>query len=80
MKLAYLAQVLDIFQGEYKRAQIFGSADVSEEVFDRWWSIKPIEHLGRTNEFHQELRSFADSLRASNSPVVTNWLKHVLSK
>ena len=80
VKLAYLAQVLDIFQDENKRAQIFGSANVSEDVFDRWWSIKPIEYLGRTKEFQQELRSFADSLRVSNSPVVTNWLKNVLSK
>lgn len=35
VKLAYLANTLDIFQDERKRAQTFGAADISEAVFDR---------------------------------------------
>ena len=60
VKLAYLAQTLDIFQDENKRAHIFGLADISEAVFDRWWSLKQVEYLGRAIESSQELRSFSN--------------------
>jgi hypothetical protein len=80
VKLAYLAQALDIFQDESKRAQIFGSADISEAVFDRWWSIKPVEYLGKTIEFRQELRSFLKKLPPSDSLFVTQWLHEAVTK
>lgn len=79
VKLAYLAQALDIFQDQGKRAQIFGSADISEIVFDRWWSIKQIEYLGRTIEFSQELRSFSEYLRPGDSMVPTQWLQQMIA-
>lgn len=80
VKLAYLAQTLDIFRDEQKRAQIFGSADISEAVFDRWWSIKQIEYLGQTIEFSRELKSFSTKLRSSDSPVVKEWLQRMITK
>lgn len=80
VKLAYLAQTLDIFQDAHKRAQAFGSADISETVFDRWWSIKPIEYLGRTSECSHEMGLFADNISAANSPVVTSWLQQLMSE
>lgn len=80
VKLAYLAQALDIFQDEWKRAQIFGSTDISEAVFDRWWSIKQIEYLGKTIEFNQELGSFSRDLRPGNSVMVTRWLQDATTK
>lgn len=80
VKLAYLAQALDIFPDEGKRAQIFGSSDISEAVFDRWWSIKQVEYLGRTIEFSQELGSFSRCLRTSDSAVLARWLQEMTTK
>lgn len=80
VKLAYLAQTLDIFQNGRKRAQIFGTADISEAVFDRWWSITETEYLGQAIECAQELRSFSSNLNPGNSPVVTSWLQLVMSE
>jgi hypothetical protein len=80
VKLAYLAQTLEIFQDENKRAHIFGLADISEAVFDRWWSLKQVEYLGRAVESSQELRSFSSNLQASENPVVARWLEQVLAE
>jgi hypothetical protein len=78
VKLAYLAQTLDIFQEERERAYVFGAANISEAVFDRWWSIKPIEYLGRTVESSQELKLFACKLDPGDRPMVATWLRQVI--
>ena len=80
VKLAYLAQTLDIFQDENKRAHIFGLADISEAVFDRWWSLKQVEYLGRAIESSQELRSFSNNLHPGDNPVVARWVQQVLTE
>lgn len=80
VKLAYLAQTLDIFQEESTRAHIFGSADISETVFDRWWSIREIEYLGRAIECSRELKLFSSHLSPGNSPLVTSWLRNATAK
>lgn len=80
VKLAYLAQTLDIFQDENKRAHIFGLADISEAVFDRWWSLKQVEYLGRAIESRQELRSFSSNLNPGDNPVVARWVQQVLAE
>jgi len=80
VKLAYLAQALDIFQDESKRARIFGSADISEAVFDRWWSIKRVEYLGRTIDYSQDLGLFSKKLRPGASSLATQWLHEVIAK
>jgi len=80
VKLAYLAQTLDIFQDENKRAHIFGLADISEAVFDRWWSLKQVEYLGRAIESRQELRSFWSNLNPGDNPVVARWVQQVLAE
>lgn len=80
VKLAYLAQTLDISQDENKRAHIFGSADISEAVFDRWWLLKQVEYLGQAIESSQELRSFSSNLQPGDNPVVARWVEKVLAK
>jgi hypothetical protein len=80
VKLAYLAQTLDIFQDEKKRAHIFGLAEISEAVFDRWWLLKQVEYLGRAIESSQELRSFSSKLQAGDNPVVARWAEQVLAQ
>lgn len=79
VKLAYLANTLDIFRDERKRVQIFGAADISEAVFDRWWSIKQVENLGRAIESSSELKSFSSKLCSGDSLVVTSWLQQVMA-
>lgn len=80
VKLAFLAQTLDIFQNERKRAAVFDTADISESVFNRWWSIREIEYLGRTIECSQELRAFSSNVDPGNSLVVKNWLQQVMDE
>lgn len=79
-KLAYLAQTLDIFNDEHMRARTFGTPEISEALFDRWWSLKHVEYLGRPIESSQELRSFSGNLHAGDSPVVAAWLALLLAE
>lgn len=74
-KLACLAQMLDIFPDATKRVEIFGAAEISEAVFDRWWTIRPVEHLGRTTEYVEELKLFSDQLVTPDRPRVADWLR-----
>ena len=80
VKLAYLVQTLDIFQDEDRRVRIFGQAAISESLFDRWWALKPITHLGRTTECSEELRSYRQELHVNENGIVRNWLQQVMAE
>ena len=72
-KLTCLADMLGSFSDPIQRTEIFGSAEISEPLFDRWWSIRCIEHLGSTLDYGEELGYFSSQLRAPSNPRVVEW-------
>jgi hypothetical protein len=74
VKLTCLADMLGSFPDATRRAEIFGSAEITEVVFDRWWSIRRIEHLGSTSDYGDAIAYFSDHLPRPARPLVAEWI------
>jgi hypothetical protein len=59
---------------------ILGSSEISESLFDRWWTIQYLELECNVNEYLGELTRALDSVPPTGNPVVDGWLEDLKNR
>ncbi len=77
VKLLFVARVREYepLSSDAIAEQVLGSAAVSVEVFDRWWSIRLLSFEGRTEEMHEYLVAVAGKVEPTGNEIVDAWVK-----
>jgi hypothetical protein len=81
VKLLYLARLreYDPLSSDAEAERVLGSAVVSAEVFDRWWSIRRIE-FDTPEEMHDFLSRVVQKVPSTGNVTVDEWLRRVTSR
>lgn len=76
VKLVFVAQMreYEFLSSDASAQLILGSAGVSADVFDRWWTIRRLEFEARSEELEEFLVAVADKVEATGNAVVDDWV------
>ena len=75
LKLAFLSllRVDRIWDTPTQFAEVFGSADLSPELFDRWWTLSEVECV-RFEDWEPFVGQAMPFIRQQTDPRVAGWL------
>jgi hypothetical protein len=77
VKFLYLARLREM-EGLWTDEQFeaaFGSAVLSGDVFDRWWTIRELAPAGSAEDHRSALQGFLHSIKPTGNEKVDDWLK-----
>ena len=81
VKLLYLARLREYgpLSSDADAARILGSASITAETFDRWWSIRKPDDFESSEEMHEYLKAVLGKTPATGNEIVDQWLKMLAS-
>lgn len=76
VKLLFLAQVKEYepLRDDSAFEDLFGSTELSQELFDRWWTIRRLQLDDNADTLVPLLKQFAHLVSPVKSELVNNWL------
>ena len=76
VKLLFLAQVKEYepLRDDNAIEDLFGSTELSQELFDRWWTIRRLQLDDNADTLVPLLKQFAHHVSPVESELVNNWL------
>jgi hypothetical protein len=82
VKLLYLARLREYqpLSSDADAERALGSAAISAEVFDRWWSIRRIEFEGASEQMQGFLVRVMRNVPATGNATVDEWLQEMTSR
>jgi|GEM_PF-3600038 len=82
VKILFLAGLRDLrpISDDAGCESILGSSEISEAMFDRWWTIQYLELECNVKEYLGELNRALDSVRPTGNPVVDEWLENLKNR
>ncbi len=80
VKLLYVASVreLDPLSSDAEAARVLGSASITAETFDRWWSIRGLNYEP-SEGMHDYLKAVLEKTAVTGNELVDTWLKNLES-
>jgi hypothetical protein len=81
VKLLYLARLreYDPLSSDADATRILGSASITAETFDRWWSIRRPDDVETSEEMQEYLKAVLAKTPATGNEIVDQWLKWLAS-
>lgn len=76
VKLSFLAMLREysFLVDAETAASILGSNQIAEEIFDRWWSIRPLPFDEPSEQMQSHLAAVIDQTPPTRSSAVNEWL------
>ena len=79
IKLLFLAQIkqYEPLSSDSNFEEIFGSARLSLQLFDQWWTIRRFTVSDNAKSLHPFLNQFIHLVDQTDSPLVNDWLEGI---